>query len=141
MRSYVCQSTREGCTVRSNASWVMVKRDPPPPCTPQTWDLRTPHNPDPPTNMRPQSHAPPGLWPQPYPASDIWWPSLETCSNLFTSGAPQHLVVKHVRFPQAGGSMYPTRMHFCSFSYYTFNNSFTNYISFTCQQNKNVYIW
>ena len=24
------------------------------------------------------------------PANDIWWPSLETCSNLFTSGPPSH---------------------------------------------------
>ena len=23
-----------------------------------------------------------------FSARDIWWPSLETCSNLFTSGAP-----------------------------------------------------
>ena len=29
--------------------------------------------------------------PQP-PASDIWWPSQETCSNLFTSGSPPTLL-------------------------------------------------
>ena len=38
----------------------------------------------------------------PYPlTSDIWWPSLETCSNVFTSGLLlphqcRHLVVKHI---------------------------------------------
>ena len=27
------------------------------------------------------------------PASDIWWPSLEICSSLFTSGSPSTLVL------------------------------------------------
>ena len=33
---------------------------------------------------------PHGIWTPPYsdpPCSDIWWPSLETCSNLFTWGS------------------------------------------------------
>ena len=57
-----------------------------------------PHSPHP--NMKPHwtgtlSALPPGHgtsldqdpWPH-SPAKDIWWPSLETCSNLFTSGPP-----------------------------------------------------
>ena len=40
--------------------------------------------------------------PQPYlPASDIWWPSLETCSNLFTSVNIWWLL-KEVCWAQAG---------------------------------------
>ena len=30
--------------------------------------------------------------PLPHLTSDIWWPSLETCSNLFTSGHPRSLL-------------------------------------------------
>ena len=48
----------------------------------QTWDLTL------------QGHPPPD--------SDIWWLSLETCSNL----------LKHVLWPQAGGR-HPTGMLSC----------------------------
>ena len=37
----------------------------------------------------PPQHATAGLHPGPSsPARDIWWPSLETCSNLVTSETP-----------------------------------------------------
>ena len=43
-------------------------------------------------DIRPRTHPKPSP-----PASDIWWPSLETCSNLFISGCPHpqewHLVL------------------------------------------------
>ena len=71
---YVCVGAGGGphvtiCTVRSDASWVPPSSPNP---TPRTSDI-----------------GPPGATPAPGhqiwdpPASDIWWPSLETCSNLF----------------------------------------------------------
>ena len=45
----------------------------------------------------PSPHAPPQTWelivqasPLDMGSSDIWWPSLETCSNLFTLGPLTH---------------------------------------------------
>ena len=54
------------------------------------------------------------------PASDIWWPSLEICSNLFTSGrtptgADIWSLLKHIRSAQAG-STHPPGMLSCSFN-------------------------
>ena len=39
------------------------------------------------TALDPVAQLPP-LWTLGLTASDIWWPSLETCSNLFTWGPP-----------------------------------------------------
>ena len=59
-----------------------------------------------------------GMWPLSLPAaSDIWWWSLETCSNLLIRGSPGSdiwwwpLKLKHLRF-QAGGT-HPTGMLSC----------------------------
>ena len=42
---------------------------------------------DPPPGPSPSEHGVSGHpGPGPAPASDIWWPSLENCSNLFTAG-------------------------------------------------------
>ena len=54
------------------------------------------------------------------PASDIWWPSLENCSNLFTSGrtptgADIWSLLKHIRSAQAS-STHPPGMLSCSFN-------------------------
>ena len=52
-----------------------------------------------------------------YPVTDIWWTSLETCSNLFTWAHPfpqyWHIwwSLKHVLLE--GGSTHPTRMLSC----------------------------
>ena len=52
------------------------------------------------------------------PPSDIWWPSVETSPNLFTSGPPCPpspagadiwWLLKHMRSAQVGG-MHPTGM-------------------------------
>ena len=52
------------------------------------------------------------------PANDIWWPSLETCSSLFTSELPPSTsadtwwLLRHVRSTQADGT-HPTGMLSC----------------------------
>ena len=48
-----------------------------------------------------------------FPASDIWWPRLETCSNLFTWGLPHqcwHLMAGYWR---GAGGMHHTGMFSC----------------------------
>ena len=62
---------------------------------PWTWDLKGPLN----------------MAPVPPPASDIWWPSLETCSSLFTfpTRADIWWLFKQVWSVQVG-STDPTRM-------------------------------
>ena len=59
---------------------------------------------------------PPGPYPM-YraPASDIWWESLKTYSNLYTSGPPSANIwwlLKHVWLMKAGGT-HPTGMLSC----------------------------
>ena len=43
------------------------------------------------------------LYTAPTPASDIWWPILETCSNLFSCGPPNGTdiwwLMKHIQLP------------------------------------------
>ena len=73
----------------------------------QTWDL---HSPPPPT---------PDMGPLPL-ATDIWWSSLEACSNLFTWG-PSSLPPSVVTFSDGHWNMYglqaasahPTGMYSC----------------------------
>ena len=60
---------------------------------PQTCDLRTnpphPHpHPRPALAPVPSKHGIPGRLLALPPVSDIWWPSMETCSNLFILGSP-----------------------------------------------------
>ena len=59
------------------------------PCHHYTWCIGT-HCTDSPLALAPPRHQTWGLpYASPsYPGSDNWWPSLETCSNLFTWGPP-----------------------------------------------------
>ena len=66
----------------------------------QTWDLRPPR-------LHPGS-----------PASDIWWPPLETCSNLFTSGP-----IPTVHWADISLGRHPPDGH-CSGRYASYRNAF-----------------
>ena len=73
-------------------------------------------------------YRPPVQGPGSYPASDIWWPRLETCSNLFTSGshhtAPppkycRHLVASYwSTYGVWAGGIHHTGMASCSLKFY-----------------------
>ena len=113
----------------------------PPPCPCPSfwiWDLTGQGPPAP--DSSPLASAPPQPWSPPRQdigphwtettASDIWWPSLETCWHLFPSGphtgADIWWLLKHI-FSEQVGSRYPTWMlsysknffvilnHFCTF--------------------------
>ena len=67
---HVCLSRGTHVTISYDAFGLTVQGTPPSPA-------------EVPSDMGPQApHLHPGS-----PASDIWWPPLETCSNLFTSGS------------------------------------------------------
>ena len=58
----------------------------------------------PPPNMEPHCTG----TPSPTHAVDIWWPRLETCSDLFTMGSPTVVdiwwLLKHIQSTQVGGT-------------------------------------
>ena len=50
------------------------------------------------------------------PASDIWWPRLQTCSKLFTCGPPPRPPVLRCgsTYGQNVGGMHPTGLLSCT---------------------------
>ena len=109
-------------TIKHDALYHTVQ-SPSTPCPlPQNME---PHCTGPPTDMRPHCTAPPApnlspisLDMEPHCtgiASDIWWPRLETCSNLFNSlstSADIWWLLKQVPSAQASGT-HPTGVLSC----------------------------
>ena len=115
------------------------------PCDHYPWCIKPHFIGLPPPDMDVTGQGPPG--------SDVWWPSLETCSNLFTSGPSTHVdiwrILKHILLAQVGGT-HPSgmlswlmqwyyRSHLCNLHHNSWHIQFilkayleADYVNFKC---------